>query len=48
MGMLDNLKDKGSELMNDPDKREQIEQIAKDKGISIDEAKNHFMKQHGE
>lgn len=47
MGMLDNLKDKAGDMMNDPDKKAQIEQMAKDKGISMEEAKQHFMK-HGD
>jgi len=45
MDGIDDLKNKGEDLMNDPDKKAKIEQIAKEKGISIDEAKKHFMKQ---
>jgi hypothetical protein len=43
MGIMDDLKDKASDLMDQPDKKDQIEQMAKEKGISIDEAKQHFM-----
>jgi hypothetical protein len=44
MGLMDELEDKGKDLMNDPAKKAKIEQIAKDKGLSIDEAKDHFLK----
>ena len=46
MGILDNLKDQGRDIMDDPDKRSRIEQIAKERNISIDEAKAHFMRQN--
>jgi len=46
MGILDDMKDKAQDVMDDPDKRARIEQMAKDKGISIDEAKEHFLKHH--
>jgi hypothetical protein len=45
MGLLDNLKDQSSNIMDDPDKRAQIEQMAHERNISIEEAKAHFMKQ---
>lgn len=47
MGMLDDMKNKGTDMMKDPDTRAKIEQMAKDKGMSVDEAKEHFMK-HGD
>lgn len=47
MGMMDNLGDKAKDIMNDPDKKQQIEQLAKDKGISIDQAKEQFAKHTG-
>ena len=47
MGLLDNLKDQSSNIMDDPDKRSKIEQIAQEHGISMDEAKEHYLKQHG-
>lgn len=46
MGLMDDMKDKAQDVMNDPEKREKIEQIAREKGISMDEAKAHFMKNH--
>lgn len=45
MGLLDNLKDQSSNIMDDPDKRAQIEQMAHERNISIEEAKARFMKQ---
>jgi hypothetical protein len=47
MGLLDDMQDKGKDMMDDPDKKAKIEQLAKDKGMTIDEAKAHFMK-HGD
>ena len=44
MGLLDNLKQKADDIMNDPDKKAKIEQMAREKGISIEEAKNRFLK----
>lgn len=46
MGLLDNvngMKDKAEELMNDPEKKEKIEQIAKEKNLSIEDAKAYFL-----
>lgn len=43
MGMFDDLKDKAKDVMDNPEHREKIEQIAHDKGISLDEAKEHFL-----
>ncbi len=45
--MLDNLKNKSSDMMNDPAIRAKIEQMARDHGITLDEAKNRYMKQLG-
>jgi hypothetical protein len=44
MGMFDDLEAKGKDVMDDPAKKAQIEQMAKDKGMSMEEAKKHFMK----
>lgn len=44
MGLMDDLKDKAQDVMNDPKKREEIERIAREKNISMDAAKAHFMK----
>lgn len=43
MAMMDDMKDKAKDVMNDPDKRDQIQQMAIDQGISIEEAKQKFM-----
>lgn len=43
MGMFDDLRDKAQDVMNNPEQREKIEQIAREKGISIEEAKDHFL-----
>ena len=43
MGMFDDLRDKAEDAMKNPEQREKIEQIARDKGISLDEAKEHFL-----
>lgn len=43
MGMLDNVKDKADDMMNDPNKREELQRMAKEKGISMEEAKQRFM-----
>jgi hypothetical protein len=44
MGMMDNLKDKAKDMMDDPSMREKIEKYAKDHNISVDKAKKHFMR----
>ena len=48
MSLMDDMKSKANDMMNDPDKKAKIEQMAKDTGISIEEAKEHFMKSHQE
>lgn len=45
MALMDNMSDKATDMMNDPDQRQKIEQMAKDQGISMEEAKERFMKQ---
>ncbi|CAN5612193.1 hypothetical protein BH23PAT2_BH23PAT2_10450 [soil metagenome] len=45
MGMFDDMKNKGQDVMNDPDKRARVEQMAQEQDISIDEAKQRFMNQ---
>ena len=47
MGMLDNLEDKGKDMMDNPETRAKIEKMAKEKGMTMEEAKAHFMK-HGD
>ena len=44
MDMFDNLRDKAQDVMNNPEQREKIEQIAREKGITLEEAKDHFLK----
>lgn len=45
MGLMDNMGSKAKDMMDDPDKRQQIEKIAEEKGITIDQAKAHFTSQ---
>ncbi|HET6924299.1 MAG TPA: hypothetical protein VFH39_00525 [Candidatus Saccharimonadales bacterium] len=45
--MEDKAKNEAKDVMNNPDDRAKIEKIARDKGMSLDEAKDHFMK-HGD
>lgn len=42
MGLMDNMSDKAKDVMNDPDKKQQIEKLAKEKGISIKEAAKQY------
>lgn len=44
MGLLDDIKDKGKDLMDDPEKKAQIEKMADEHGISVEEAKEKFLK----
>lgn len=45
MGLMDSLDDKAKDMLNDPERKRQLEQLAKDKGISIEQAaKEHFEK----
>ena len=44
MAMFDDLDDKNSDIMDDPYTRAQIEQLAKDEDLTIEEAKVQFMK----
>ena len=46
MGIMDNIKDQSQNIMDDPDHRSKIEKIAQDRGISIDEAKDHYIRQN--
>lgn len=45
MGLMDSMKDKAQDAMNDDGQRQKIEQLAKEKGISIEAAKEHLRKQ---
>ena len=44
MGMIDDMKDKAKDMMDDPDQRAKIEKYAKDHNITVDEAKSRLMK----
>jgi len=46
MGIIDNLEDKAKDAMNDPEKKEHIEQLAREKGISLEEAAKEHVHQH--
>ena len=47
MSMFDDIQAKGKDVMNDPEKKAQIEQLAKEKGLTIEEAKTHYL-QHNQ
>lgn len=44
MTMFDDVRNKTQEVLGDltPEQKDKIEQIARDKGISIEEAREHF------
>jgi hypothetical protein len=45
MNLFQKLEDKAKEVMKDPQKRQQIEKLAKEKGIPIEQAiREHFAK----
>ena len=46
MAMMDNMDDQMQDIMDDPDTRMEIEQMANDEGISIEDAKRKYMQQH--
>ena len=48
MGLMDDMKDKGQDMMNDPDAHEEIQRIAEERNISFDEAKRHYLETRGE
>lgn len=41
---MDDMKAKAGDMMNDPETRAKIQKIADERGISMDEAKEHFLK----
>lgn len=43
MSIFDDVQSKATDAINDPEKHAKIEQIAKEKGLTMDEAKEHFM-----
>ena len=44
MGLMDDMKTRAGDMMNDPETRAKIQKIADEKGISMEEAQKHFMK----
>ena len=48
MGLMDNLDDKAKDMMNDPERKRQIEQLAKEKGISVEQAAKEHMAKHND
>lgn len=48
MALMDDIKNKGQDMMNDPDTRAEIERIARDRNITMEEAKQHYMDTKGE
>lgn len=46
MGAMDDMKDKAKDIVGGSDKDKEIEQYAKDKGMTIEQAKEHFAKRN--
>ena len=46
MGLMDDMQAKAGDIMNDPKAREEIEKIAREENVSIDAAREHFMKKN--
>ena len=44
MALLNKMKDSAKDPMADPSTKAKIEKIAHDKGITLEKAKEHFMK----
>lgn len=49
MGAFDDIRDKAEGAMNDipPEQQQKIEQIAQEKGIPLDQAREHFFRAQG-
>ncbi len=45
MGIMDDMKAKAGDVMSNPTARKEIEKIAKEKNISIDAARDHYIQQ---
>jgi hypothetical protein len=43
MGLLDKLKGKAQEIINDPETKAKIQKLAEEKGITLDAAKAKFL-----
>lgn len=48
MSMFDDMRDQGNQLMSDPDTREKVRRIADEHGMTLDEAKIHYLRQQAE
>lgn len=48
MGLMDDLKKNAGDAMKDPQKREKIQKMAAEKGISVDKAKERLLKKKQE
>lgn len=46
MGLMDDIDSKAKDMMNDPAKKQQIEQLAKEKGISMEQAAKEHLAKH--
>lgn len=46
MGAMDNMKDKAKDMVGGSDKDKEIEQYAKDNGMTIEQAKEYFAKRN--
>ena len=44
MGLMDDMKSKADNMMNDPKTREKVQKIADEKGITMEKAREHYMK----
>lgn len=45
MSVLDDMRGQGNDIMKDSDAREKIQRIAYEHGMTLSEAKIHFMRQ---
>lgn len=43
MGMLDDIENEGKDIMENPQTKAKVEQIAKEKGLSLEDAKKDFL-----
>lgn len=48
MSVLNDTRNQGNDIMSNPDTKEKIKRIAYEHGMTLSEAKIHFMRQQGE
>lgn len=48
MALMDDLGNEAKDVMGDPQKRAEIEQMARDKGITIEQAKEEYLSRNSE